>query len=240
MNIQAKIKADVERCEPGKLFSYQELPSYKLYPDSTIKVVGQLVKNGQLRRYSKGVFYRARLGILGEMSPFDSEKIKISMYKNGRLTGYVTGISLYNRLGLTTQVPRTITVATERTRQRKELGNIEIKLVPAKAPVSEKNKNLLELLDVFNDIKHIPDSPPTEILQRLREWLIEFDETSVNKIIDIAKKYYPPATRALLGLVLDSLGISKSEMLLESLNPTSRYRIGLHNSWIGSKKWNIE
>lgn len=49
------------------------------------------------------------------------------LYKDGRLRGYITGLSLFNQLGLTTQVPRTVTLAINGGRQEKEFGTIKTK-----------------------------------------------------------------------------------------------------------------
>ncbi|MER5132746.1 type IV toxin-antitoxin system AbiEi family antitoxin domain-containing protein [Serratia marcescens] len=240
MNIQSRIEEYVARLEPGKIFTYQDLPAYEVSPASTIKTIGRLVKSGQIRRFTKGNFYRPKQGVLGEMRPADSEKINTLLFSGGKRLGYITGLSLYNRMGLTTQVPKTVTIATSRSRQKKNFGNIDVKLVPAKAPITEKNKELLEILDAITDIKIIPDSRPSETLRRLNDKLTCLESNSVNKLINLAKEYYPPATRALLGFMLNSVGMSDNNELLKTLNPTTRYKIGLNGFFPKAKEWKIE
>ena len=239
MSIQAKVVKDIDKIEPGKMFTYQALTAWKLSPESTVKAMSRLVGRGQIRRFSKGVFYRPKQGILGEILPSDSEKIRLSLYEGEVRIGYVTGLSLYNRMGLTTQIPKTVTIATGKARQKKKLGNINIKLIPSKAPVNEQNREYLEVLDALTDIKNIPDSQPYEILNLLSQKIECLDERSLNVLVQLAKKYYPPATKALLGLILGSNGYAISRLLAEDLNPTTHYNIGLKGYWAQAKEWKI-
>ncbi|XBS70100.1 DUF6088 family protein [Acerihabitans sp. KWT182] len=122
MSIQSQIAKDIARFDPGRMFTYQALPAYKTSPDGTVKAMSRLVKEGQVRRFSKGVFYRPKQSVLGEARPSDSEKIKLHLYEGNKRIGYVTGLSLYNRMGLTTQMPKTVTIATRKARQKKRAG----------------------------------------------------------------------------------------------------------------------
>ncbi|MDF7658118.1 DUF6088 family protein [Erwiniaceae bacterium L1_54_6] len=240
MSITSIVQNDIAHFEPGKLFTYRDIPTYRLSPASTIKTMGKLVREGGVRRFSKGHFYRPKQGIFGEIRPSDSEKIKSLLYKNGKLAGYVTGLSLYNRLGLTTQVPGTLTIATEKARQVKDLGNMVVKMVPARAPVNAKNVPALEFLDALADIRIISDATPTESLRKLMVILQASDRIATKKLIELALEYYAPSTKALLGLVLDITGVADSQRLYASLNVTTRYKIGIDEWPLATKKWNIE
>lgn len=61
------------------------------------------------------------------------------------------------------------------------------------------------------------------------------DEGALNSLVQLAKGYYPPATKALLGLILDTHGYAISRLLAEDLNPTTRYNIGLKGYWSQAK-----
>lgn len=239
MSIQAQVIKDIGGIEPGKMFTYQALSAWRTSPEGTTKAMSRLVSCGQVRRYSKGVFYRPRQGVLGEVRPSDNEKIKLYLDDNEKLIGYITGLSLYNRMGLTTQVPKMVTIATEKARQKKNLGNMEVKLVPSKAPVNERAKEYLEILDALTDIKNIPDTQPYEILELLNKKIKYMDRGSLDSLVQLAKAYYPPATKALLGLVLDANRCDLSSRLAEDLNPTTSYKIGLKGYWPQAKKWKI-
>ncbi|WP_170926223.1 hypothetical protein [Citrobacter freundii] len=64
----------------------------------------------QVSRFSKGVFYRSKQGVLGEVRPSDNEKIRLYLYVGESQIGYITGLSLYKRMGLTTQVLKMVTM----------------------------------------------------------------------------------------------------------------------------------
>ncbi len=239
MKIKPLIEKEISRFEPGKVFTYNDLTAYFEKPESTVKAVSRLVKNGDIKRFAKGQFYRPKKGILGEQQLSDAEKLKAFMYKGGERKGYITGTGLYNRLGLTTQVPRIITIASDRSPQRKNLGNVEVKLIKTKVPVSEYNRQYLEILDVLCDLKKIPDSDPSLVLKVMMNNLKKLDKKRLNELVKLSEKY-PPVTRALLGLLTAKINKKIADILKVNLNPTTRYRIGLDSYWKNAKEWNIE
>ena len=81
--------------------------------------------------------------MLGDIPVSDEERLRDVLYRNGRRSGYITGPALYNRLGLTTQIPRTIMIATNRAAQTKDFGTIRIKMVPRRAPIGDSTVPLL-------------------------------------------------------------------------------------------------
>ncbi|MHA7846389.1 DUF6088 family protein [Serratia sp. D1N4] len=239
MKIKPLVEKEITRFEPGKVFTYRDLTPYFSNPETTVKAVSRLVKNGDIKRFAKGQFYRPKKGMFGEMQLSDTEKLKIFMYQDGERRGYVTGTGLYNRLGLTTQVPRTITIASDKSPQRKNLGTLEVKLVKAKVPVSESNREYLEILDVLSDIKKIPDSNPSEVMKVIANKLKNIKKDDLYKLINLAS-FYSPVTRALLGLLIERINKNMAANLKNSLNPTTRYRIGLDSYWDNAGEWNIE
>ena len=68
----------------------------------------------------------------------------------------------------------------------------------------------------------------------------KYEDADVNSLVRLALKY-PPATRALLGALLDELGKSRfTEPLSKSLNPITQYTLtGANKVLVGCKKWNI-
>ena len=163
------------------------------------------------------------------------------MYKNGRLRGYVTGISLYNQLGLTTQIPRTISIAINGGRQEKELGTIRIKTIVTRIPIKEKDVTLLQYLDALKDIKKIPDSGVNFSLKVMRSYISKLSINEQKRLLKLALTYYSPQVRALVGLLFSSLGLSFPSSLKLSLNPTTTYKLKLNQeNWPMAKEWNIQ
>ena len=239
MRIKPLVEKEITQFELGKVFTYRDLTPFISNPETTVKAISRLVKNGDIKRFAKGQFYRPKQGLFGEMKLSDTEKLKIFLYQDGKRKGYVTGTSLYNRLGLTTQVPRTITIASDKSPQRKDLGTVEVKLVKAKAPVTESNREYLEILDVLSDIKKIPDSNPSAVIKVIANKLKGFKKDDLYELINLAS-FYSPVTRALLGLLTEKINKNLTANLKKQLNPTTYYNIGLDNCCDNASKWNIK
>jgi len=241
MSVSSAIKRQVAKFEPGQVFGYGELSVYQAAPSAAVKAVSRLLKNGDIKRLSKGRFYKPKQGILGELKPSDSELLKTILYKDGELRGYVTGTALYNRLGLTTQLPRTITVAVEGGRQKKNFGTLRTKLIKSCAPIKAADVMLLQYLDVLRDIKDIPDADTNESLARMVDRFSDLDDRQVKRIENLARNYYRPKVAALTGYLLEYTGKDESRRLKKSLNPLTRFKIGLDKKqWPDSLAWNIQ
>lgn len=240
MNIAQTIKNSVKAMPAGQIFGYQELPNYSQSPSAVIKVISRMVSEKRLERLSKGKFYVPKKGVLGLRKPSDAELVRSVLYKDGRVCGYVTGLSLYNQLGLTTQVPRTITVACNGGRQEKEFGTIRIKKIVTRIPIKEQDVKLLQYLDALKDIKKIPDSDVNTSLKIIRKYIFELSASDQMRLLTLVQGYYSPQTRALLGLLFTSLNLSVPRSLALSLNPTTVYKLKLDQSnWSKAREWNI-
>ncbi len=240
MSIAQTVQQGIANMPAGQIFGYRELASYAQSPAAVIKAINRLVSEEQLARISKGKFYVPKKGLLGARKPSDAELVRSVLYKEGRLRGYVTGLSLYNQLGLTTQMPRTVTIALNGSRQEKAFATIRIRTVVTRAPVDEKNVKILQYLDALKDIKTIPDSNIDLSLKIIRRKISELSEIEQSLLISLAEQYYTPQVRALVGLLFSSLCMVIPESLKLSLNPTTTYKLSLDGrEWPMSKDWNI-
>jgi len=239
MNIQNQVRNQINQFEAGKLFTYSDLTLDISSQNSVSQAVNRLVKSGEIRRLTKGKFYKPQKGILGERALSDDEKLKSVLFSNNKRVGYITGIALFNRLGITTQVPSVITVAVGKGQwSKKVFNNLTIKIVPAYAEVMDENIPYLEILDIIVNIKKIPDSLPDNVIKSLKYLLKKLDNTQLKQLTTLSLKY-PPSTRALLGMLLDKLGVVGYTCELKtSLNPLTIYKFGLDESTY-TKKWNI-
>ncbi len=70
MSIAQTIQNTVEAMPAGKIFGYQELPSYTKSPSAVIKVISRMVSDKRLERFSKGKFYVPKKGLLGIRNTF--------------------------------------------------------------------------------------------------------------------------------------------------------------------------
>ncbi len=237
MSIAATVNQTVEGFAPGRIFGYSDLPAYREAPGAAVRALSRLAEMSQITRVAKGRYCKPKQGVLGVLKPTDQELIRDMLYRNGRLRGYVTGPALYNRLGLTTQIPKTVTIALNGARQEKDFGTIRIKFIPSRAPVKKIDVPLLQYLDALRDVKKVPDADPEEVLEIIARQLADAD---VSRIQRLALNYYNAATRALLGLLLTRNGQPLDARLRASLNPLTRFNIGLDgNAWADKKDWYI-
>lgn len=242
MSITTMVAKKVNSIPKGTVFGYDEIPAYTKSPGAVVKAVSRMLIDGRLEKLSKGKFYTPVAGIVGPKKPSDNEIVRTNLYKNGKLRGYVTGLSLYNKLGLTTQVPRIITIARNGSRQKKGFGTITIKGIGSRCPIEKENIKPLQYLDVLKDIKKIPDADANESLRIIARYISDLAENEKKAMLALALKYYPPRVKALLGLVLSSIGLAAITPTLKmALNPTTIYKLDLDSSrWPMATEWNIK
>ena len=240
MSIQSQVRCQINQFEVGKLFTYKDIDLTISYPNSISQAINRLVKSGEIRRLAKGKFYKPQKGRLGERKLSDNQMLNSFLFSGNKRVGYITGTALFNRLGITTQVPSTITVAINKSRwTRKVFDNLTIKIVPAYAEITNDNIPFLEILDVIANIKKISDAQPDNVIKSLMYLLGKINNNQLSQLKTLSFGY-PPSTRALLGMLLEKLGIyDYSDELKASLNPLSVYKIGLSKSPY-TKTWNIQ
>jgi len=240
MSIAATVKQTIERIPPGRIFGYEVFDDYQTAPDAVVRAVGRCVDEQQLKRLSKGRFYAPKLGVLGPMTVSDDELLRDVLFRRGKRCGYITGPALYNRLGLTAQIPKTVMVAANRAAQTKDFGTIRIKYTPRRAPISESNVPLLELLDVLRDAKKVPDAKVDSVVNAIASRFGDLAPSELRKLQKLAVEYYNASTRALLGAILERVGQPVSAALRRSVNPTTRFELGVNlNDWPEALAWNI-
>ena len=240
MSIAASVNRAIDRTPTGRIFGYEAFPQYREAPGAVVRAVNRGVESRRLKRVAKGRFYKPRTGVLGEVPVSDGERLRDAMYRNGRRSGYITGPALYNRLGLTTQIPKTITIAVNRATQTKDFGTIRVKLLSRRAPISDSTVPMLEILDVLRGARNVPDADVGHVLQAMERRLIQLTAAERKKLQRLALNYYSSATRAVLGMLLSRCRKAVLPALKASLNPTTRFDLGIDpHDWPESRAWNI-
>src|SRR5690606_21222024 len=100
---------------------------------------------------------------------------------------------------------------------------------------------LLQLLDAIRYIKKIPDTNIVSACKRFLAIIKKLSEKDKNTLVRLALKY-PPATRALLGTLLETTeNVTLTEPLRKSLNPITVYKLsGVNKVLPIAEKWNIK
>ncbi len=240
MKVAEKIERKIIRMQEGMTFKYQQLGIDRSEYSAAAKAIERLMKKGIIKRASTGVFYKPKQSAFGELRPREDELLKPYLFQDGKRIAYITGGSLYNRMGLTTQVPKTIKVASKAKRVTTMIGKTQVKPVKSYVDVTTENYYLLEILDALKDFKTIPDLNKKSAITLLKNKISKLPENDLSKMVRYAIKY-PPRAKALLGAILEfSRKRDSIEGLRTNLNPLTSYKLGIKEETLPTApKWNI-
>jgi hypothetical protein len=198
-----------------------------------------MAASGKIAKLSKGKYYKPESTPFGDILPSQKQVVKDLLEENGKPVGYLTGYSIYNKLGLTTQVSNTIQIGKNDIRPNFKRERYTIAFIKQKNTITKESIPLLQILDAIRYIKKIPDSNTRSSCLRFLEIVKGLTEKEISILIRSAMKY-PPATRALLGAILDENKTTSTDILYNSLNPITKYKLtGASTVLSATEKWNI-
>lgn len=230
----------VDRLPKGYVFTYSYFTKEVSQKEAVIKALNRMVASGKIAKLSKGKYYKPENTPFGNLQPNQAQVVKDLLEEDGKISGYLTGYSIYNQLGLTTQVSNTIQIGKNQVRPNFKRERYTIAFIKQKNTITKENIPLLQLLDAIRYIKKIPDAGIGSSCKRFLAIIKTLAEKDINTLVRLALKY-PPATRALLGALLDQLKQSKTAApLFKSLNPITKYKLtGVDKVLSTTEKWNI-
>ena len=229
----------IDRLPKGFVFTYAEFNSEVSQKQALIKALNRMVISGKIAKLSKGKYYKPETTPFGDLLPNQKQVVKDLLEEKGKINGYLTGYSIYNQLGLTTQVSNTIQIGKNEIRPSFKRDRYTIDFIKQKNNITKDNIPLLQILDAIRNIKKIPDTTITNSCIRFIAILRQLKEKDLLLIMRLANKY-PPATRALLGAMLDEIKSTKTETLFNTLNPITKYKLaGAFSVLSTAEKWNI-
>lgn len=241
MGVTQNIQKQVSKLAEGTTFKYDQLAIKPQEFFAAAKAIERLIAKGIIKRVSTGVFYKPKKTVFGELKPNEEEILKPYLFEKGKRIAYITGTSLYNRLGLTTQIPKSIKIASRNKRITVSNGNVKATPVKSYVDVTDKNFYLLELLDSLKDFKKIPDLDKVSAIKILSEKLKELNPTETKLLIKCGLAY-PPRVRSFLGALLENIKTTSDLTALKtSLNPLSKYKYGIEKKQLPTvENWNIK
>lgn len=240
MKVTDYIVNKIERLPKGYVFTYGDFVTEVNKKEAVIKSLNRLAVSGKIVKLSKGKFYKPEQTPFGTLQPNQKQIVKDLLEKEGKLIGYITGFGIYNQLGFTTQISNTIQIGKNETRPGLKRGMYSISFVKQKNTITKESIPLLQLLDAIRFIKKIPDTTIATSCQRLKALFAELNSQKQQTLIRLSMKY-PPATRALLGAILEDLQLEAGlSELQKSLNPITVYKLSLGDSTLPTAtNWNI-
>jgi predicted transcriptional regulator of viral defense system len=241
MTVSKRIDQRIQQLQAGTTFDYQMLLVEREEYAAATKALERLIKKEIIKRVSSGIFYKPKETVFGTLKPNEEELLKTYLFENGKRIAYITGLSLYNRLGLTTQVPKTIKIASRDKRIYASVGTLKGKPVKSYIDVTDKNYYLLEILDAAKDFNQIPDLNAESGIIILTDKLRKLTDKEISQIILFALKY-PPRARALIGSILELMDNKLNLTQLKiSLNPLSEFEYNINESVLpNARTWRIK
>jgi hypothetical protein len=208
--------------------------------EAVIKALNRMAVAGKISKLSKGKYYKPENTPFGILQPSQSQIVKGLLEEDGKTIGYLTGYSIYNQLGLTTQISNTIQIGKNQIRSGFKRDRYTISFIKQPNTITKDNIRLLQILDAIRYIKKIPDITLEMSCKRLLAILQTLSDKELLTLVRLALKY-PPATRALLGALLNQIQPTQlTGQLLKGLNPVSKYKFpGVTQVLENSVKWNI-
>jgi hypothetical protein len=240
MKTSEYIAITIDRLQKGYVFTYVDFTTEVNKKEAVIKALNRMVKSGKIAKLSKGKYYKPESTPFGDLMPGQTQIVKDLLEDNGKITGYLTGYSIYNYLGLTTQLSNTIQIGKNEVRPTFKRERYTISFIKQKNTITKENIPLLQLLDAIRYLKKIPDVNTGFLCKRFLSILKDLPDSDKSTLVRLASKY-PPATKALLGALLDELQLSSlTEPLYKTLNPITKYKLTGVTGVLGtSEKWNI-
>ncbi|MCX6277024.1 MAG: DUF6088 family protein [Bacteroidetes bacterium] len=230
----------IDRFSGGYVFTYADFTSEVNQKEAVIKALNRMVESGKIAKLSKGKYYKPENTPFGKIQPNQAQVVKDLLEENRKPIGYLTGYSIYNQLGLTTQVSNTIQIGKNQIRPNFKRERYTISFIRQKNTITKENIPLLQILDAIRHIKKIPDSTIESSCNRFFAILKNLSDKDKSSLVRLSLKY-PPATRALVGALLEQLQESNlTEPLFKSLNPITKYKLaGAVKALSTTEKWNI-
>ena len=115
-----------------------------------------------------------------------------------------------------------------------------IKFILQRNEITNDNIEILQVLDCLKMINSIPENNRDKTLTNIGKAIRKYNKKQRDLLIQCSLKYNS-ATRALLGIILDTEKIKKGiDDIMESLNPISTYNIKIKKiEKVLKDKWNI-
>lgn len=230
------IKKRILDFEMGKVFRLEDLELSRSEYNAAVVALGRLAQEGEIERLSPGVYYKPKQTRFGVVGPSMEERFRDLLYDGDTPIGYLTGLYAFNLFGLTTQHSSILEIGTNFPKRNTKRGIYAIRFVLQKNQICQDNIDMLRLLDCLKWIKKIPDTTVDKSYTLLKKKVSEYEKEDHKQLVELSLNY-TPLTRALLGSMLTDESLVAT--LHQTLNPLTRFRIGLSSTLVSSQ-WNIQ
>lgn len=215
-----------------RLWRFEDFPNAPV--SAVAQALSRLARQGELRRLSKGVYYRSRQTPLGRSLPNPASIRKLAA---ARKTVFPAGVAAANLLGFTTQAAGRSEVATSAlSLPRKLVGDdtvIYTRRPEAWATLSEADAALLDFLRRGGKTSELSAEDTVGRTVALFRQAGRYE-----RLLRVASSE-PPRVRAMIGAIGEELGKKPAALqrLRASLNPLSRFDFGVLKALPSASRW---
>lgn len=173
------------------IFISEILTLFKEYSRAYIfRLINKAIQQGNLVKFDTGIYYLPVENVIGISSITTEDVVNKKYIKNDEdVFGVYCGITLKNAFRITTQMPNTIEVVTnkETTRCRRvELDGRTIILRKSRYPIDKRNYNAYIILQLFLELKD-------DLTKDIKNSIIDFKKNKQvsNSDLIFLSKYFP-------------------------------------------------
>lgn len=237
MKISDYIANTIDRLPTDHVYTYTDFDLEASKNDAVEKALNRMVAAGKIAKLSKGKFYKASPSRPRALQPSIYQIRKYLLELDGKIIGYMTGYNAYNEMRLTTQIPATLQIGTNKYRRAITRGMYKISFIVQLNKITKTNIELLRILDAIRFIREIPATTPDESCKRLMAILGQLPAMNVKTLAMLALKYNP-SVQILCGAMLENIGTDQLliNMIATSQNPITEYNIPISKSILPNKK----
>lgn len=241
MTVAKRIRNEIS-CFPNNfIFTASDLIDKTSERGATSRTLQRMAREGMISKFSRGKYYKPHLSIFGELKPSSLQIAQEFLIKRNKVIGYLTGGYAFSKFGLSTQISSIIEIGTNQYRRPIKGSNFEIQFILQKNDIKEDNIEALRILDCLRFIKKIPDTTTDEACRIIIDIISRLSFDKKHLLIALALNY-PPYVRALLGAILEAIGMNIVKLLplQDSLSGVSKYRLSISPETLPTKtSWKI-
>ena len=131
---------------------------------------------GKLKRYDTGIYYIPKESIFKTAPTLSQNSVieKKYLYSGSVRCGYISGINFANRIGLTTQVPASYEVVTNKASKdyrEATLATAKIIIRRPRVTIDESNYKSLQFLDLLKDIDLYSELKGSELNNKIKTYM---------------------------------------------------------------------
>lgn len=156
--------------------------------------IKKLTCKGLIKRFDTGIYYIPRKSMFKSGSTLSVDDVIRKKYlkdQSGRC-GYLGGLLFANRIGITTQVPMTYEIFTNKATteyRNTKIGNVRVILKKPCTVIRDDNVTELQFLDLIKDVDEVSEIKGTELQNQLISYM-KTQRMNFNSLKPYLK-YYP-------------------------------------------------